>query len=155
MRVEGLSANGKTMVGSSYPAMLRFKSQPVRIIETLFKNAPIITGFQSEVQNLKIVIDDLVEGYEPTSFFKVILQQRAEFEAGTGVPEIYDASMDIESDLPWLKRMVWNWRRTMFVWISFTSFMCEVMVVLVFCKPASLTGRRLKDVGGNKKCLVS
>ncbi|XP_073300521.1 seipin-3-like [Primulina huaijiensis] len=140
VRVEGLSANGKTMVASSYPAMLRFKSQPVRIVETLFKTAPIITGFQSEVQNLKIVIEDFTQGYQPTPFLKVILQQRAGFEAGSGVPQIYDASLDIESELPWLKRMMWNWRRTMFVWISFTSFMFEVMAVLVFCKPASLTG---------------
>ncbi|KZV26334.1 hypothetical protein F511_40362 [Dorcoceras hygrometricum] len=139
VRVEGLSASGRTMAGSSYPTMLRFKSQPVRIAETLIKSAPLITGFRFEVQNLKIVIEDFVEGSEPTSSIKVILQQRAEFEAGSGIPEIYDASLDMESVLPWLKRMVWNWRRTIFIWISFISFMCEVVVVSVFCKPTSLT----------------
>lgn len=86
------------------------------------------------------------------SFFKVILQQRAEFEAGSGVIEIYVASLDIESELPWLKKMVWNWRRTMFVWISFTLFMCEVAFALVFCKPAIFRGRRLKGVASYKKC---
>ncbi|KAL8031987.1 hypothetical protein ABFX02_13G063900 [Erythranthe guttata] len=140
VRVESLSANGKATFGSSYPTMLRFKSQPIRFAESLFKSVPLITGFQSEVQYLKIVIGEFAEGHEPTSSFKVILEPRAEFKAGSGVPEIYSASMDIKSRLPPLKRIVWSWRRTVFVWIGFTVFVFEMMFVLLLCRPFILPG---------------
>ncbi|KAG8386450.1 hypothetical protein BUALT_Bualt03G0150000 [Buddleja alternifolia] len=151
VRVESLSANGKVIVGSSYPTMLRFKSQPIHVIETLFKSVPLITGLQSEVQNLKIMVGEFTEGYEPTASFKVILEQRAEFQAGSGVPEMYDASLDIASDLPPLRRILWNWRRTIFVWIGIGSFIGEMMVVLLFCRPIVLLGGRSKAVSSDEK----
>ncbi|KAL3849314.1 hypothetical protein ACJIZ3_011196 [Penstemon smallii] len=149
VRVESLSSKGEVILGSSYPTMLRFKSQPIRVAETLFKSVPLITGFQSEVQNLKIMIGEFIEGYEPTAYFKVILEQRAEFQSGSGVPEIYSASVEIASELPKLRRIVWNWRRTIFVWISFLSFVGEIMIVLLFCRPIIFLGGRRKAVGDN------
>ncbi|KAK4420439.1 Seipin-2 [Sesamum alatum] len=147
VRVESLSANGKMILGTSYPTMLRFKSQPVRVIETLFNSIPLIAGLKSEVQDLKIVMGEFTEGHEPTAWFKVVLEPRAEFQAvGTGVPEIYSASLEIESELPQLKRLVWNWRRTMFVWMSFTSFVVETMLFLILCRPVGGRGK------SGKKC---
>ncbi|KAL2496550.1 seipin-2-like [Forsythia ovata] len=151
VRVESMSARNEVLASSSYPTMLRFKSQPIRLIETMFKTVPLITGLQSEVQTLKIEIRDYIEGYEPTAFFKVILEQRAEFQAGSGVPEIYAASLDIESELPGLKRAIWNWRRTILVWISISSFMGELMVVLLVCRPMILPGGRSSGSGSQKK----
>ncbi|KAI3457608.1 hypothetical protein Pfo_014271 [Paulownia fortunei] len=151
VRVESLSANGKVIFGSSYPNMLRFKSKPIHFIESLLKSFPLITGLQSEVQYLKIVIGEFAEGYEPTACFKVILEQRAEFQAGSGVPEIYAASLDIASELTPLKRIVCNWRRTIFVWIGITSFMAEMLVVLLLCRPIILPGGRSKAVATDKK----
>ncbi|KAK6132541.1 hypothetical protein DH2020_033750 [Rehmannia glutinosa] len=151
VRVETLSANGNPILGSSYPTMLRFKSQPIRIVETLFNSVPLITGLKSEVQNLKIVMGDFNEGYEPTSFFKVILEQRAEFQAGSGVPEIYAASLEISSELPKLKRVLWSWRRTIFVWISFGVFMAEITVFLIFFRAVIFPGGKPKGVGSKKK----
>ncbi|KAL0406713.1 UNVERIFIED_CONTAM: Seipin-2 [Sesamum latifolium] len=149
VRVESLSANGQVILGTSYPTMLRFKSQPVRIVETLFNSVPLIAGLKSEVQDLKIVMGEFTEGHEPTAWFKVMLEPRAEFQAG--VPEIYGASLEIESELPQLKRLVWNWRRTMFVWISLVSFVVETTFFLLFCRPVVLPGGRAKSVGSNKK----
>ncbi|KAI3466029.1 hypothetical protein Pfo_022692 [Paulownia fortunei] len=151
VRVESLSANGQVILGSSYPTMLRFKSQPIRVAETLFNSVPLITGLKSEVQNLKIVMGEFTERYEQTACFKVILEQRAEFQAGSGVPEIYAASLEIASELPQLKRVLWSWRRTVFVWISFALFMVEMMVFLLFCRPVILPGGRSKAGGTNKK----
>ncbi|KAI8007453.1 Seipin-2 [Camellia lanceoleosa] len=48
VRVDLLSANGKITASSSYPTMLRFKTLPIRIIETIFKTAPLLASFQSE-----------------------------------------------------------------------------------------------------------
>ncbi|KAL0328401.1 UNVERIFIED_CONTAM: Seipin-2 [Sesamum calycinum] len=139
VRVESLSANGKVILGTSYPTMLRFKSQPVRVIETLLNSIPLIAGLKSEVQDLKIVMGEFTEGYEPTAWFKVMLEPRAEFQdSGSGVPEIYSASLEIESELPQLKRLVWNWRRMMFVWISLASFVVETTFFLLFCRPVVL-----------------
>ncbi|KAL6543331.1 hypothetical protein OROHE_010851 [Orobanche hederae] len=143
VRVESLSANGKVIFGSSYPTMLRFKSQPVRAVETLFKSVHLITGLKSEVQNLKIVMGEHnSEGYEPNASFKVVLEQRAEFQGGLGVPEIYDGSLEIKSELPKLKRALWKWRRTVFVWIGFGTFMAEMMVLFTFCRALFLPGSK-------------
>lgn len=152
VRVESLSANGKVIFGSSYPTMLRFKSQPIRVAESLIKSVPLITGLQSDVQNLKVAIGEFAEGYEPTAWFKVILEQRAEKAAGSGVPQIYAASLGIASELPLLKRIAWNWRRTGFVWIGFSLFTGEVMIVLLICRPVILPGgRRSKTIVASGK----
>lgn len=110
VRVESLCGNGEVIRGSSYPTMLHFKSQPVGAIETLFKSVALITGLQSEVQTLKIVVGDISEGYEATAFLKVVLEKRAEFEGGSGVPQTYGASIEIASELPPLKKILWSWR---------------------------------------------
>ncbi|KAK9266651.1 hypothetical protein L1049_012547 [Liquidambar formosana] len=135
IRVEFLSANGKVTAASSYPLMLRFKSQPIRFVETFLKSAPLIAGFQSESQILNIKMSDFTEGLEPTACLKVILEQRAEYLPGAGIPEIYAASLALESELPQLKRIIWSWRRTIFVWTSMISFLAELVFILVFCRP--------------------
>lgn len=87
VRVECLSADGQVTASSSYPTMLKFKSEPIRFVETMFKTVPLLlTGFQSEIQNLKIQEIDFTEGYEPTACFKVIIEQRARVRGGIRNP---------------------------------------------------------------------
>lgn len=161
VRVECLSADGKVTASSSYPTMLKFKSEPIRFVETMFKTVPLLlTGFQSEIQNLKIQEIDFTEGYEPTACFKVIIEQRAEYEAGFGIPEIYAASLHVESQLPPLKRLIWNWRKSVFVWISFISFFTQLLISLLFFRPIIFPGTTLlllsvKAKTANKKLLWS
>ncbi|GER29145.1 seipin [Striga asiatica] len=150
VRVETLSSNGKVVNWMSYPTMLRFKSQSIRAVETLFKSVHLITGMKSEVQNLKIVMGEFNEGHGAMSSFKVILEQRAEFQGGSGVPQIYGGYLEIESELSKLKRVLWNWRRTAFVWVGFGSFLSEVMVFLIFFRPVVLPGGRTKAMGSSK-----
>ncbi|CAK9151733.1 unnamed protein product [Ilex paraguariensis] len=147
VRVDFLAANGKTTASSSSPCMLRFKSQPIRYVETIVKGVPLVAGFQSEVQHLDIKFGDFTEGYEPTTFLKVVLEQRAEYQSGAGLPEIYSASLSLESELPQVKRIIWDWRRTIFVWISIISFLTELLVVLIFCRPIVLPRGRLRVTG--------
>lgn len=142
VRVESISSNDEVIVGLSYPAMLRFKSQAIRVIESSMKMLPVVTGLKSEVQNVKIVVEEFGVGCEAMMGFKVSLEKRAaQVEDGGGVPQIYDASLDIESELPLLQRMVWNWRLTIFVWIGFSSFLAGVMVLLLFCRSIVLPRR--------------
>ncbi|KAL6999653.1 hypothetical protein U1Q18_000810 [Sarracenia purpurea var. burkii] len=133
--------------------MLRFKSQPIRIVGTIFKGAPLIAGLRSEAQTLNIKVRDFTEGYEPTASLKVILEPRAEHRliAGAGIPQIYAASLALESELPRLKKMVWCWRRTVFVWISVVSFLTELGFALIFFRPLVMPGRRPKAAAGTVK----
>ncbi|CAK7350359.1 unnamed protein product [Dovyalis caffra] len=92
IRVDFLSADGKTLASKSHPCILKFKSEPIRILLTFLKIAPLVAGYISESQTLALKIKGFTEGYVPTSCLKVIIEQRAEYRPGAGIPEIYDAS---------------------------------------------------------------
>lgn len=135
VRVDFLSINGETLASSSHPCMLKFKSEPIRLLLTFFKVAPLVTGYVSEAQTLNLKIRGLNEGIVPTACLRVVLEQRAEYRPGAGIPELYDASLILESELPFIKRIIWYWKRTIFIWVSMTSFMMELLFTLVCCRP--------------------
>lgn len=155
MRVEFLSANGKVTGSSSYPCMMKFKSQPIQFVETIIKRAPLIAGFQSESQILNIKMSEFTEGLEPTACLKVILEQRAEYLAGAGIPEIYAASLSLESELPQFKKIIWNWRRTIFVWISFMCFATELLIILAACRSMIIRKGMLKIAYAKKSSALN
>ncbi|XP_039022931.1 seipin-3-like [Hibiscus syriacus] len=111
--------------------MLRCKSQTLCFAETVINSIPRMTGHRSESQVLNVKMNESTEGLEPTTYMKVILEQRAEFQPGAGIPEVYAASVALESELPRLKQMIWNWRRTIFVCISIMLSLTESVTVLV------------------------
>ncbi|KAF6173356.1 hypothetical protein GIB67_027051 [Kingdonia uniflora] len=135
VRVDFLSANGKVTATSSYPCMLKFKSLLIRYIETVLNTFPLLAGYSSESQTLNLNMRSFIEGNEPTSCLKVILEQRAEYRPGTGIPEIYAASLALDSELPLIKRVIWYWKKTIFIWISMGFFITELMLILVCCRP--------------------
>lgn len=59
--------------------MLRFRSEPIRLVTTFLKIVPLLTGYISETQTLDAKMNDFVEGDVPTSCLKVTLEQRAEY----------------------------------------------------------------------------
>ena len=129
--------------------MLRFKSKPIRLISTFLKIFPLIAGYASETQTIDIKMQGLIEGVVPTSCVKVTLLQRAEYQPGAGIPEIYEASLSLRSELPFFKRTVWNWKNTIFVWITMTTFMVEVLFVLVCCR--SIIIPKTRQRGGSAR----
>ncbi|KAJ4843182.1 hypothetical protein Tsubulata_016363, partial [Turnera subulata] len=138
VRLDLVSARGKVTGSSVHPCMLRFKSQPIR-------SAPLIAGLQSESQTLKVRMDETSSftkvAAEPTTFLRVILEPRAEFkDIGAGLPQIYAASVLIESQLPHLTRLVWLWHRTILVWISISLFLTQLIFTLVFCPNILIPG---------------
>lgn len=146
-----LSGNGKALGTSGHPCMLRFKSGPILFVQTLLKSIPLIAGFQSESQILSIKMPVFTEGVEPTMCLKVILEQRAEFQSGQGAPQIYEASLLLESELPKLKKFVWLWRRTIFVWSSILTFFTMLAFILVFIRPFLFPIRPFKSGNLSKK----
>lgn len=115
--------------------MLMFKSLPIRYFETFLKSAPLLAGYSSESQLLNLRMTGFVEGTSPTVCLRVILEQRAEFKPGAGIPQIYAASLTLESELPLLKRIIWKWRKTIFVWTCMWFFMMELFFILACCRP--------------------
>ncbi|KAI3708249.1 hypothetical protein L2E82_37414 [Cichorium intybus] len=138
VRVDFLSATGKITSSASYPCILRFKSQPIRIAETVLKSVPLMTGFQAEVQKLNIKFDEFSEQKEPSASIRVVLEQRAEFKHAGGIPEVYSGSLHLWSKLPKIKQILWTWKITVFVWISIMSFLTQLVVALTFYR-ATLT----------------
>jgi seipin len=145
IRVDFLSTSGKTLASSSHPCMLQFKSEPVRLLLTFLKIAPLVTGYGSESQTLNLKFRGFTEGDMPTACLKVAIERRAEYRAGAGIPEIYDASLILESELPLFKRIIWYWKKTIFIWISMTSFMMQLLFTLVCCRPIIIPKPRPRE----------
>ncbi|KAJ8545387.1 hypothetical protein K7X08_017970 [Anisodus acutangulus] len=144
VRLDFLTANDKVLASSKRPCMLQFKSNPIRLFSTFLKAAPLVTGYTSESQKLKVDLKGFSEGFIPTACLRVIIEQRAEFHPGGGIPEIYAASLTLESELPFLKRMLWYWKTTLFVWVSMTLFTMEFLFALLCCKPLIIPRLRLR-----------
>ncbi|KAJ7968788.1 Seipin family [Quillaja saponaria] len=145
VRADFLSVNGKTLASTRHPCMLQFKSEPIRLIMTFLKIAPLVTGYISEDQTLNVKMRGLVEGDVPSACLKVTIEQRAEYRPGAGIPEIYDASLVLESELPFFKRIIWYWKKTIYIWISMMSFMMELLFALVCCRPIIIPRARQRD----------
>ncbi|XP_038883173.1 seipin-2-like [Benincasa hispida] len=145
VRVDFLSVSGNILASSSHPCMLQFKSEPIRLLLTILKLAPLVTGYISESQTLNIKLKGFTEGNIPTACLRVTIEQRAEFDPGAGIPEIYNASVILESELPLFKRIIWYWRKTIYVWISMTSFMMQLLFILVCCRPIILPRMRRRN----------
>ncbi|MED6155102.1 hypothetical protein PIB30_002312 [Stylosanthes scabra] len=141
-RIDFLSADGRTMASSSKPCMLRFSSEPVRLIMTFLKIAPLVTGYMAETQTLNVHMRGFIEGDQPTSCLKVTLEQRAEYQPGAGIPQIYDAAVVIESQLPFFKRILWIWKMSIFIWITMMVFIIQLLFVLICCRPVIIPRTR-------------
>ncbi|KAJ9135982.1 hypothetical protein P3X46_033100 [Hevea brasiliensis] len=146
VRVDLLSPYGKTLASKRQLCMLKFRSEPVRFLLNFFKIVPLVTGYTSEIQTLKVKIRGFKEGDEPTSCLKVTVEQRAEFQAEGGVPEIYDASLVLETDLSILKRIIWCWKNTIFACISMMLFIIELLFTIICCRPAIIPRTRSRGV---------
>ncbi|KAE8715196.1 hypothetical protein F3Y22_tig00110186pilonHSYRG00128 [Hibiscus syriacus] len=145
LKTDFLSVNGETLASSSYPCMMRFRSVPIRLLLTLFKAAPVVAGFVSEIQTLNVKIRGLNKGPVPTACLKVVLEQQAAHGQGAGIPELYGASLTLESKLPFIKRIIWYWKKTVFIWVSIASFATELLFISVCCRSILLPRMRKTD----------
>ncbi|CAN1150160.1 SEI2 [Linum perenne] len=145
VRLDFLSADGKILTSKSHPCMLKFKSEPIRILLTMFKVVPLVAGYISESQTLRLWIRGFTEGDVPTSCLRVMIEQRAEFGPGGGIPELYDASLTLETYLPFFRRIIWGWKKTIFIWISLITFIMELLFALICCRPVILPRLRPRD----------
>ncbi|PKA56167.1 hypothetical protein AXF42_Ash011096 [Apostasia shenzhenica] len=153
VRVEFLSAHGKVTFGRSHHCMLRFKSNHIRFMETFLKSGPLLAGYSSESQVLELKMSGFTEGAEPTMGIRVVLEQRAEFRPGAGIPEIYAASLKLESDLPLLKKIIWSWKRTLLIWTATGIFIWELLIALICCRPVLIPRLQPRTSDGSPSTL--
>lgn len=145
VRVDLLSASGKTLASSRRPSMLQFMSEPIRLVMTFLKIAPLLTGCVAEAQTLNLMFRGFTEGDVPTSCIRVTIEQRAEYRPGAGIPEVYDAVLILETELSLFKKVIWYWKKTIFIWMSMMSFMMQLVFTLVCCRSIVIPKARPRD----------
>lgn len=149
VRLDFLSDDGKPLATIRQPSMLPFKSEPIRLLQTFLKLAPLLTGYSSESETLDITFRGYTEKNATTSCSRVVLEQRAEFARGGGIPEIYAASLKLETRHPFWKRVLWYWKSVIQIGITSMMFTVEFLFMLV-CRPIVFPGRRRAgDSSGN------
>lgn len=133
------------MATSGQPCMLRFRSSPVRLMQTFIMGLPIVMGIFGETQEIRVKNLKHKEGYLRTEAIKVTLKPRA---GSTALPELYAARIIINSQLPWRKELVCNWKWTFYVWSSLCTYIMLLMILFSCCKPIVFP---LMSVGDRKQ----
>lgn len=115
-------------------------------------------GLSGESQTLAFrLFENEEEMKTPTAMVNFILEPKAGFPSGHGLPEVYSAEAQVLSVLPWPKDILRRWKWTFYVWSGLSVFMFEVMVVLCCCHqvllPSSLL-RGLTEGFGESESLV-
>lgn len=126
---EVISTDGNVRDKSSLPCMLRFRSLPVRLVRTSLMSIPLLLGITSETQRLTIPMLRHKEGYPRTKAIRITLVPRA----GTSfLPQLYEAEILVNSELPWRKEFVHRWKWTFYVWTSVYMYLM-LLIVLICC----------------------
>lgn len=129
VNAEALSSNGYVIARSSHPIMLRFRSMPVGLVRTFFLGVPLLLGLTSETQKLQVEMLNIKEGNLRTKAIRVSLVPRS----GTSyLPQLYEAEILIKSELPWTKRLMHNWKWTLYVWATMYVYII-LLIILVSC----------------------
>eukprot|EP00249_Psilotum_nudum_P021817 c28263_g1_i1 orf=401-2995(-) len=134
LSAELLSVDGEMIFRSSRPCMLQFQSVPVRLTKTFLLGLPLLVGLVGESQTLVVPLLEYREQLIPTKSVRILLQPKAGFPMGAGIPEIYSAEIHIQSHLPWLKHLVLKWKWTFYVWSCLTLYVLVIMAVLCCCR---------------------
>jgi seipin len=113
--------------------MLRFRSLPIRLMNTFFTGLPILLGICTETQKLTIEILCYTESRHRTNTISIKLKPRA----GIGdLPQMYTSKVKIRTQLPWMKQLVYNWKWTLYVWTTFYVHGFILIQIACYLKPS-------------------
>ncbi|KAK4282970.1 hypothetical protein QN277_014278 [Acacia crassicarpa] len=135
LSAEVLSENGNVIAKSSQPMMLRYRSFPVRLARTLMMGMPLLLGICEETQKTTVEILKHKEDNRRTNAIKATLSPRA---GTSSLPQIYEAEIVMNSQLPGAKQLVHNWKWTFYVWVSLYIYILLLMILLCCCRPLTL-----------------
>ncbi|XWS42938.1 hypothetical protein CRYUN_Cryun16bG0056700 [Craigia yunnanensis] len=161
LTAELLSTNGNVITKSSQLVMLLFRSLPVRLARTFLMGIPLLLGISSETQKINIEMLRYKERHPRSEAVTVILAPRA----GTSfLPQLYEAKIIMNSQLPWTKHLVHNWKWTLYVWTSLYVYILFLIVLIGCFRPllfpvttAGFSDRDKRDAGveESKEPLIS
>ncbi|KAG6556855.1 hypothetical protein Mapa_001802 [Marchantia paleacea] len=137
---EMLSARNQVLMRQSKPCMLRFRSAPIRLFKTVFYSIPLLMGFSTETQKIEVTVLQAQEKLVPTASVRILLEPKAGYPQGGGLPELYEAELHLESALPWPKAIMRRWKWTFYVWNGVCLFLFEVAIILCCCRRVLLPG---------------
>lgn len=104
-------------------------------------------GISRESQTLGLrLFENEEEMKSPTAMVRFILEPKAGFPSGQGLPQVYSAEAQILSVLPWAKEILRRWKWTFYVWSGLSLFLFEVMVVLCCCHQVLLPSKLLQGI---------
>ncbi|CAL5364839.1 unnamed protein product [Camellia sinensis] len=132
LNTELISTKGNAIAKSSQPCMLRFRSLPVRLARTFLMSIPLLLGITDETQKINIPVLKHKEGYPRTKAITISMVPRP---TTTFLPQLYEAEIIINSQLPWRKEIVRRWKWTFYVWTSLHMYIIFVIVLVCCFKP--------------------
>ncbi|XP_027088813.1 seipin-1 [Coffea arabica] len=145
---EVISRNGNIMARSSHPCMLRFRSWPIRTMQTFLMGLPLLLGIRAETQKVTVPMLKHKEDFPRTEAIKVTLIPRA----GTDfLPQLYEAEILLKSELPWAKELVHRWKWTFYVWTSMHIYVFLLVILLRCSRPLILPVMRKSPSSTNSK----
>jgi len=108
---------------------------------------PLLMGISRESQMLGLRLFENEEELKiPTAGIRFILEPKAGFPRGQGLPQVYSAEAQVLSVLPWAKDILRRWKWTFYVWSGLSLFIFEVMVVLCCCHQVLLPSKLLQGI---------
>ncbi|KAL2628887.1 hypothetical protein R1flu_013573 [Riccia fluitans] len=137
---ETLSARNQVLMRQSKPCILPYRSALIRLFKTVVYSVPLLMGFSSEAQRLEVTVLQAQEKVIPTASVRILLEPKAGYPQGGGLPELYGSELRLESVLPWPKAIIHRWKWTFYVWNGVSLFLFEVAMVLCCCRQLLLPG---------------
>lgn len=92
---------------------------------------PLVLGISDETQRMTLKILKHKEGVQRSEAIRVILSPRA---GTSSPPQLYEAEILLNSNLPWMKQLVRNWKWTFYVWASIDIFIMLVFTLIFCCR---------------------
>ncbi|KAH7414670.1 hypothetical protein KP509_14G005100 [Ceratopteris richardii] len=131
---EVISVTGQVLLNKTQPCMLQFRSTILQHIKALVMAVPLLTGSYLEKQTL--VVSSLNwqgHGSLPLGTLRVVLAPRAGNPLLTGLPELYEAGIRVESQISWWACIIGNWRWTISVWLGMALFIGAIVIGMGLC----------------------
>lgn len=141
------------MASATQPYMLRYKSTPVRLVQSALLCVPLTLGIRSETQAASLKVLQYREGHgrhRRTGVIRVLLQPRA---ATVQLPQLYRAEVVVQTALPWAKSLVRGLKWTLYVWVSSSVYIALIVLAVCWARPlvVSARNRRLSEIQADGK----
>lgn len=93
---------------------------------------PLVLGISAETQKINVDILKHKEDNRRTNAIRVTLHPRA---GTSSLPQLYEAEIVMNSNLPWAKELIRNWKWTFYVWVSLYVYIVLLMLLLCCYRP--------------------